>query len=841
MADHQYASKRGWRVSETLLISVLLLALLCFYFWRVILGGFTLTPADMIFDFSFFKEAAPSGFQHASNALLSDVVLKFYPWHTVAREVLQNGQVPFWNPYIYCGTPLFANAESAVLYPVNLLGYLLPLNTALAFSAILRMFIAGLGTFLFLRALKVGRFGAVIGAVTFMFGGSMTVWLNYPVGNAYAWMPMLFFLGERILVSRNLLYLPLTSTVIAVQILGGHYPTSFTMLVVWWLYCMYRMVDAFQDNGDRRQALGAFLLLAGAVVVGSMLVAVHLIPFWEWLQHTNEAQMRLEERSSLWIAPSFWKGVVVTLVTLVLPNFFGNPTWGSPMSFFYSNYIEQMVYMGIVPLALAILAVLGVICKIGLAPEQPIEWNGRLLPKKGWILFLAGLGVLFLGMALRLPGIDLINHLPVLNVVASSRHRLVFTFCVAVLAGIGAERIFHLPLDAPVFRYLVWGLLSFGGMGTTLLIIVRWVLVGFKDALITYNRIRGLYPIMVEAFSLSNVSMYSSILVALLFAGVITLYGRKVISSQLSMVLSLGLVLIDLFVFGMNFNPVIPQDQVFPRTESVQFLQKRLADQEPVRIVAMNDDLPPNTGTPYHFYEIAGSDFPSRRYTELVQALGGKLYGHNRIVFSTFQPQLIKLTNVKYIIASVEPEGLPRGQLKEVYRNSSVRVYEYLSYLPRAYVVHQVKTVNEDAQILEMLTLSTFDPSSQIIIEEPPPARLPRNASSLNDQVQIVQYQPQQVSIQVELAENGFLFLSDAYYPGWQAFVNGEESKIYRANYAFRAIHLLKGKHLVEFVYTPTGFKLGLAITLTGLTLTLIILGVVWKKQTQRSLLQRDS
>jgi len=501
------------------------------------------------------------------------------------------------------------------------------------------------------------------------------------------------------------------------------------------------------------------------------------------------------------------------------------------MSFFLSNYIEQMVYMGIVPLVLAIIAVSGIRYKAGSASEQQIEWSENSLPRKGLILFLAGLGVLFLGMALRLPGVDLLNHLPVFNVVASSRHRLVFTFCVAVLAGVGAERIFRLPLDAPVFRYLVWGLLSFVGMGTALLIIVHWVLVGFRDTLIAYNRIRALYPIMLEAFSLSNMSMYSSILVALSFAGVLILYCKRFVSTQLSKAMFLGLVLIDLFVFSMNFNPTMPQSQVFPQTEPVQFLQSRLAGQDLVRVMAMNDDLPPNTGTPYHFYEIAGSDFPSRRYAELAQALGGKVYGHNRIVFSVLQPQLINLTNVKYIIASVEPEGLPRGQLKEVYHNSSVRIYEYLSYLPRAYVVHQAKTINDDAQILEMLTSSTFDPRSQIIIEELPPAGLPGNVPSSNDRVQITQYQPQMLSIQVELAENGFLFLSDAYYPGWQAFVNGGETKIYRANYAFRAIYLPKGKHQVQFIYTPAGFKLGLAVTITGLILTLAVLAVCWKKK----------
>jgi len=838
----RHTSMRSWWASGTVLAAVLLVVLLCIYFASAILGGAVLTPADMIFQFPFFKEAAPAGFQHASNSLLSDAVLKFYPWHTVTREALENGQFPFWNPYAYCGTPHFANAESAVLYPINLLGYLFPLNAALTFSAVLRMFVAGAGTFLFLRAIKVGKFGALVAAVTFMLGGSMTVWLNYPVGNAYAWMPMLFFLGEQVLSSRNLVYVPLTGMVIAVQISGGHYQTSFIMLVAWWLYLTYRVIQAVRECGDRRQTARTFLLLGSAVVLGFMLVAVQLLPFWVWLRQTSETRMRLEELASSWIDPSFWKHVVVALVTLVLPNFFGNPTWGSPDSFFFSNYIEQMVYMGIVPLTLVIVAMLRVRHTTDQPREQQVAWSESEASRRSLVLFLASLGVVFLGIALRLPGIDLVNRLPVFNIVAANRYRLVFTFCLAVLSGIGAERIFRLPLSAPVFRYLLWGLLAFAGMGAFLLSAVHWGLVYFKDALMAYGRVRTLYPIMVEAFSLSSVSMYFPILVALAFAGVLALYRKRLISPRWSMALSLGLVLVDLYAFGVNFNPAIPSSQVFPVTDAVRFLQDRFAGQDPARIVALNDDLPPNTGTPYRFSEIAGSDYPSRRYLELAQAAGGKVIGHNRISFSALQPQLVNLMNVRYLIASVEPTGLSSGQLREVYRNSFVRIYENLRYLPRAYVVHQVKIVSDGAQILQTLTSLSFDPGSQVIIEEVPPVELPENTSALADRVQIVRYQSQQVDIRAELAENGFLFLSDAYYPGWRAFVNGEETKIYRANYAFRTVYLPAGEHVVKFVYTPAGFKAGLAVTAAGLVLILaLFVAAGWQARRRRETLQRSA
>jgi uncharacterized membrane protein YfhO len=76
------------------------------------------------------------------------------------------------------------------------------------------------------------------------------------------------------------------------------------------------------------------------------------------------------------------------------------------------------------------------------------------------------------------------------------------------------------------------------------------------------------------------------------------------------------------------------------------------------------------------------------------------------------------------------------------------------------------------------------------------------------------EYSPNQVKIEVALDQDGYLVLSDTYYPGWRAYVDGEEKEILRANYAFRAVPLESGRHTVLFKYDPLSFKVGLAISL---------------------------
>jgi hypothetical protein len=70
----------------------------------------------------------------------------------------------------------------------------------------------------------------------------------------------------------------------------------------------------------------------------------------------------------------------------------------------------------------------------------------------------------------------------------------------------------------------------------------------------------------------------------------------------------------------------------------------------------------------------------------------------------------------------------------------------------------------------------------------------------------------------------GWLVLSDVWYPGWRAYVDGVSVSIYRANYLFRAVQLSAGTHEVEIVYRPTSFWLGSIVSLV----TWIILIALW-------------
>ena len=97
-----------------------------------------------------------------------------------------------------------------------------------------------------------------------------------------------------------------------------------------------------------------------------------------------------------------------------------------------------------------------------------------------------------------------------------------------------------------------------------------------------------------------------------------------------------------------------------------------------------------------------------------------------------------------------------------------------------------------------------------------------KKTGNKNQAENITSYENTKVAIEADSPSQGILFLSDTYYPGWKAFIDGREVPVYRANYAFRAVVFPQGRHTVEFIYRPRSFFLGGAISLIALSFGIV-------------------
>lgn len=804
---------------RNLMAAGVLIVILAAFYSRSLFGGMAVLSTDQIFDFAFFRTGTPNSYERPANFLMSDMTLKFYPWATVTREALQDGEFPFWNPYTYSGTPHFANGESTVLYPIHLLSNLLPLNASFAFSAALRMFVAGFGMYLFLRLLRISFTGSLIGGIAFMLGGSMLMWLSYPLGAGYTWMPMVFWAGERILSQRRLSGAVVLGLVVGNDLLAGHLQISFIQFLMLGLYSLFRLYAVYMSRRDTRGAAQAAGLLALGMFLGVMLAAVLVLPFWNWLTLTGESERRMQQVSAVssGLDLNFIVNIVVGAIVLVLPNAFGNPALNNMDVYLGVNYIEQTVYIGIIPLAFGVMA--AILC-------LRRSSGGWTTAQRGQMRFFLVAGLVMLALAFGVPLIDFINRLPLFNVVSASRYRMAFTFCLIVLAAFGFDYFIQQLRNPLIARRLMIGLVALAVISVVGLVAAFIGMTVFRDRLMSINRLATNYDTIQGLYRPINLDVYFPAAIAVLFVGLLILYRRQIIRLNGLLVGSFIIVVFDLFIFGFNFNPVIPDSWVYPEVPAAQFMRQSLANSEPVRVLDLYDVMPPNSGTPYGIQVPTGSDFPAKRYSQMVVALGMEFASSYRIRSTVVTDRMLDMFNIQYVMYYQPLEDDLNGRLQLVYEDGWLYVYKNQDVLPRAFVVHQAETVTEDAVLLERLTAPDFDPSRQVLLEVPAPADLPSgDATTAPENVQITDYATQHVTIQAQLDQPGFLVLLDAAYPGWRVTVDGQESTLYRANYDFRGVYLPAGEHTVDFRFTMPGFTAGAAITAAGLILSALLVG----------------
>ena len=216
----------------------------------------------------------------------------------------------------------------------------------------------------------------------------------------------------------------------------------------------------------------------------------------------------------------------------------------------------------------------------------------------------------------------------------------------------------------------------------------------------------------------------------------------------------------------------------------------------------------------------------TRRWTEATLALGGQ----ERMIMEDVDPKkaraiydMASVTKIFFAVRLPEPRSgdpqagrqpnplapaLPPPDLE-------ARVYNNPQAMPRAYLVGQFE-VHPAAEVFARVLSGGFDYQNTVLLEKEPGVRSSPKGTP-REPAQIVRYAPERVSIRTNSNEERLLVLTDTWFPGWKASVDGVKTEILRANYLFRAVRVPKGVHEVVFTYQPASFKAGLALSLTSL------------------------
>jgi hypothetical protein len=266
------------------------------------------------------------------------------------------------------------------------------------------------------------------------------------------------------------------------------------------------------------------------------------------------------------------------------------------------------------------------------------------------------------------------------------------------------------------------------------------------------------------------------------------------------------LIAFDLFlVSGSAINPVAPASYLDKRP-STAFLQENLGL---YRVYQTNQNGDPNLNLGHYFpmiYRIPSFGGSSSLTVRWAQEYRDAVRAN---------PHLYDLAGVKYVLEEGEeaPEGFS-GPLREVFSTPEIHIWENPNVMPRAFIVHEAVLDATEADLPTRLEDPSFPFERVALLDDPSAAGLldAPSTPSVTGSAEITHYSYQDVVVECETDEPGFLILTDSYYPGWRAEVDGRPEPIYRADGMFRAVFLEPGRHSVTFHFAQPIFWWGVAI-----------------------------
>jgi hypothetical protein len=164
--------------------------------------------------------------------------------------------------------------------------------------------------------------------------------------------------------------------------------------------------------------------------------------------------------------------------------------------------------------------------------------------------------------------------------------------------------------------------------------------------------------------------------------------------------------------------------------------------------------------------------------------------------------------------------------LPVAYRDQNAIIYQNLRVFPRTFLVDRIITANSLEEALNQTMDLGWETRDSLVIEGAPPELSPlKTVSNASGDAVVELYSPEEVDLRVTTSNPSFLVLTDTFYPGWNAYVDGKPTNTYRAYGLVRAVFLTAGSHQVSFKYEPDSFKIGSYISiLSAATLVILLL-----------------
>jgi hypothetical protein len=725
------------------------------------------------------------------NQEITDAISQFYPWRSLVGEYWRAGKAPLWNPYMFSGTPFLATLHSAGLYPLNILYVVFSDINAWTLLVFTQILLAGCFMYLFLQYLRLGKTASLFGAIAFMFSGHMIAWLEFATsGHAGLWLPLLLTLQLKYFRSGDNKYFLAIPFVFFFIYTAGDFQVPFYVTLIYLFLAGYLFV---KENLN----VGLIIKSLLSLTFGVILSLPQLLP-------TIELFTRSVRADDPYIKEYFY-GLMhwEKSATFLWPDFFGNVVtrnyWGK------FGFHEYMPYVGTVTLIFSAYSFLT---------------HKKTIEKFFWLLLLVSLLFLFptpfafIPYKLGIPGLG-----------TSSASRIIFVigFSLSTVSAYGFSKWTKKHDTSKVIGIVKCFIFTSIGVGA-----------GLFSALyiMKSNSVVWEIPIYLNLkVALKNMIPSTALLIAVV--GILYLRS-KIRLKTINKAAVAGIILLltlDMTRFAWKNTPFSIREFDFPTTGTIEFLQN---SEKPFRIagsgVPLNyfmhyglssaegyDPIYPQSNAEWFSMVNFGSrDNPAGRYGEIVN----------------FGSDLLDFANVMYIIdykknpsskalsdTGVFAQGLEGEGFEKVNSEKRVFVFKNKDYLPKIWLSGDFIVVKDENNMADATV--KYQSDDKIILTSYPGFDAFKN--QVNYKVDSFSQKFNEIEFEVTTDRDSVLFLSESFYPGWKAYVDGVKMPIYRANHIFQAIPISQGVYVIKFIYDPLSFRIGVWLAMVVVVLLILI------------------
>ncbi len=781
---------------------------------------------------------------------LGDLARYFLPARAFGFGELAGGNLPWWNPYLFAGTPFIGGWQSAMFYPPNLIHLVLPLPLALNFEVVLHTALMALFTYGWGRQRGLQPVGAFLAGTVAISGGT---WIGRVLAGqltvlaVLAWTPLFFCALERVVIRPGLGWVLVGTFALAMQVLAG-YPGGVLMAVfAGAILCAAQFVSTWRhgsvpgaaeelrvsDGGVAFTRGGLAPRLVALVAIGGGAVLLSAAQLWTGIVAARES-LRGAGVSYDWAAT--YSLPPENLFTAIVPGLLGDvltvPYWGR--TFFW----DANLFVGVVVLAFAVLG--------ATAP-------GQARARRGLLALLVVMLVLTLGRhtpAHRL----LFDWIPgFAQLRAPSKFAPFAALAVALLAGLGVDRVRASPGGAwPAVPALGLVVLALGAAAVGIATMARGS--AWSDL------VRGVQESREVAYWLSDHDVARAalfardgLLVACAVAGLAAVLFALVPRWRGAVALLIALALVELLVFARGHRGEFSIDDRARAEADAWFARVDPAQ----RTLDAGGGLERgrNRGLELRRPVVWGYDpFIQERYARfMLRAMGLDLpvWSMSHLVPAGDYP-LLRLLRVAAVIRPGANDALELPAGKSMFRLPGRRQNDLgeapevveparTAPLPRFFFVVNWRIEATPEGVLDRLTDPGWDPMRLALLDRPPGDLEPTAGGPVQGKVDVLSESTDEIVLDVSVDADALLVVTDAWSEGWHAEpvapADPRQYQVIPVDHVLRGLPVVAGRHRIRLEYAPRGSRVAVAIssaTAGVYLLAVFVSGRRWLKRSRR-------